>query len=94
MFPFIAGVESSSHARRDSSARPVDQNVSKHTKSCLLFVPLGFKKQHILLNKEFFCAQTETGLDLKYAALRFSGRAATTGRKKKEEDCVYAKVKF
>ncbi len=43
-----------------------------------------------------FAVQTEGGDDLNYAALHFSGKKATRGRKKKEletEESVYAQVK-
>uniref|UniRef100_A0A8D0AJ71 Ig-like domain-containing protein n=1 Tax=Sander lucioperca TaxID=283035 RepID=A0A8D0AJ71_SANLU len=43
-----------------------------------------------------FAAQTEDGLDLNYAALHFSGKKTTRGRKKTElktEESVYSQVK-
>lgn len=48
------------------------------------------------MSNEPFAAQTDSGDDLHYAALHLSGRGATAGRKKKEEETeesVYSQVK-
>lgn len=48
------------------------------------------------MSNEPFAAQTDSGDDLNYAALHLSGRGATAGRKKKEEETeesVYSQVK-
>lgn len=48
------------------------------------------------MSNELFAAQTDSGDDLNYAALHLSGRGATAGRKKKEEETeesVYSQVK-